>query len=365
MNEVQAIVFSSILSAVIALTVVFINRLFENRNLKKMKYDTVKKYSNPIIFASEQLAWRLKEILEFNAAYLLPNAPMNGYFNYKFDSTVYRLNAVLGWIQAAKKEHSYIEGTKNVHHEKIQKSIFEFQRRLADGSHVEDSILGDLGKLFNLNLDDLGDYKRALIGVKLETIVFKYIPDNVKKNVIKLSDEKQIELLQEIMDSICAETTQTKIKREIIEEKRATAINEISREFCWIYRDWQSAIGDIMIKEIKDANRRFDVIGFPEFQLIHIENPWLKKTDDLFSNLDVSVDDRFDSRVQQLKQLYDSTIELIATFKEIIKKQESISESSFNALSSFNQKINNRKVEMPKKNLRIKIRFERPTSSNA
>lgn len=358
MDSIQATIFSSILSAIIALTVVFLNKVFENKKSKKEKYDTVKKYANPIIFASEQLAWRLKEILEFNGAYLLPNAPMNGFFKYKYDSTVYRLNAVLGWIQAAKKEQSYIEGTKIKHHEKIQHSINKFQRRLADGSHVEVSILGDLGKLFNLNIDELDDNKKAIIGVELEKLIFNYIPDNVKKNVGNLSHEKQIEMLQKIMDFICKKTNQSKIRQEIIKKKRATAINEISREFCWIYRDWQSAIGDVMIKEIKDANRRFDVLGFPEFQLIHNDNNWLKKTDDLFSNLDVSVDDRFDSRVQQLKQVFDSTIELIATFKEIVKKQESISESSFNALNNFNQIINNRKFAISKRKLRIKIRIE-------
>ena len=358
MNSVQVTIFSSILSAIIALTVVFINRLFDNRKTKKEKYDTVKKYANPIIFASEQLAGRLKEILEFNGAYLLPKAPMNGYFKYKFDSTTYRLNSLLGLIHAAQKEQSYIEGTKIRHNKKIQSSIHKFQKTLADGSQVEVSILNDLGKLFNLNISNLEDSKKALIAVELEKIVFYYIPDSVKKNVINISNEMQVEMLQKILDFICSEINHTKINKIIIEENRVTAIKEISREFCWIYRDWQFAIGDIMIKEIKDANRRFDVIGFPEFQLIHKSNYWLKKTDDLFSNLDVSVEDRFDSRVKQLKQIYDSIIELISTLREIVKKEESISESSFDVLNSFNQKINNRIVEVPKRKLRIKIGFE-------
>lgn len=304
MNTVQATITSAIISAIIALFVVFINKYFENKKSKKKKYDTVKKYANPIIFASEQLAWRLKEILEFKGAYLLPNAPMNGFFKYKFDSTTYRLNAVLGWIHAAKKEQSYIEGIKIKQHEKIQSSINEFQRRLADGSHIEVSILGDLAILFNLNIGELDESKKALIGVELENIIFKFIPDNIKKNVGSLPQEKQTEMLDKIMDFICTKTNQRKIKQEVIKEKRATAINEISREFCWIYRDWQAAIGEEMIIKIKGANRRFDVIGFPEFIMKHNESNWLKKTDNLFSNLDVSVDDRFDSRVQQLKQVY-------------------------------------------------------------
>ena len=74
----QATLISSIISALIALTVFWTAKYFDNKKAKQEKYDAVKKYANPIIFAAEQLAWRLKEILSFNGAYLLPNAPKNG-----------------------------------------------------------------------------------------------------------------------------------------------------------------------------------------------------------------------------------------------------------------------------------------------
>lgn len=352
----QAMIISSIISAIIALTVVFINRFFENRKRVKDNHDTIKRYANPIIFASEQLAWRLKEILEFNGAYLLPNAPQNGFFKYKFDSTVYRLCSLLGWIQAAKKEQSYLEGLKLKQHTEIQHAIIFFQKKLADGSHVEVSILDDLIKLFNLQSVAISENERAMIGVELEKIIFNYIPDNIKRNTILLDKGKQIELVKEALDHICQKTNQTKINENVIQEKISTAINEISREFCWIYRDWQSAIGDEMIKEIKDANRRFDVIGFVDFQSIHEENEWIKKADGLFAALDVSVDDRFDARVQQLKQVFDSVIQLIEVLKRLIKKQETIPDKSLKALKDFNNKINN-KTET-KKRKELKIRYE-------
>lgn len=346
----QAIIISSIISAIIALSVVFINRYFEKRRKLKKKHDTIKRYANPIIFASEQLAWRLKEILEFNGAYLLPNAPHNGFFKYKFDSTVYRLCSLLGWIQAAKKEQSYLEGLKVQHHKEIQNSIINFQRVLADGSHVEISILNDLIHLFNLKSVNLSENDRAMIGVELENIVFKYIPDNIKRNTILLEKDMQVKLVKEVLDHICQKTGQTKIIESIIEERISTAINEISREFCWIYRDWQSAIGDEMIKEIEGANRRFDVIGFADFQSVHEKNEWLQKVDGLFASLDVSVDDRFDTRVQQLKHVFGSVIQLIEVFKKLINKQETIPDKSLIILQEFNRKINLRTGTNKKKN---------------
>jgi len=352
----QAMIISSIISAIIALAVVFINRFFENRKIINEKHDTIKRYANPIIFASEQLAWRLKEILEFKGVYLLPEAPQNRYFKYKFDSTVYRLCSLFGWLQAAKKEQSYLEGLKLKQHSEIQHSIIDFQKKLADGSHVEVSILDDLIKLFNLQSINLSENEKSMIGVELENIIFRYIPDNIKRNTILLDKDKQIELVKEVLDHICQKTNQTRIDKNVIKERISTAINEMSREFCWIYRDWQSAIGDEMIKEIENANRRFDIIGFAEFQLIHKQNAWIKKADDLFTSLDVSVDDRFDARVQQLKQVFDSVIQLIEVLKKLIKKQETIPDESLRTLKEFNKRLNN-KTDI-KKRKRLKLRFE-------
>jgi hypothetical protein len=358
MTTVQATILSAMISAIVALIVVSINKYFKNRKSKRKKYDTVKKYANPIVLASEQLAWRLKEILEFKGAYLLPNAPLNGFFKYKFDSTVYRLNSLLGWIHAAKKEQSYLEGTKGQQHEKIQAAISEFQRILADGSHVEVSILGDLAQLYNVAIGSLTESKRASIGVELENIIFRYIPDNVKRNVVNLPQEKQSEMLKQIMDYVCTTTNQRIVPQNIIDEKKISAIHEIAREFCWIYRDWQAAIGEEMITKIQGANRRYDVIGFPEFEFKHNNSNWIKKTDGLFADLDVSVDDRFDSRVKQLKQVYESLMMIIATFRKIVKKNETISDSSFITLNEFNKVINNRSIELPKKKFSIIIKFE-------
>lgn len=352
----QVTIISSVLSAIIALAVVFINKYFENRKQKKEKYDAVKKYANPIISASEQLAWRLKEILEFNGTYLLPDAPSNGFFKYKFDSTVYRLCALLGWIQAAKKEQSYIEGIKIRQHKEIQFALVDFQMKLADGSHIEVSILDDLVNLYNLKPVNLTDNERSLIGVKIENIIFNYIPNSVKRNAILLEEEKQIKMVKEILDHICEKTKQKKIDEVVVKEKIASAVNEISREFCWLYRDWQSAIGDIMLKEIEGFNRRFDVIGFAEFQEVHDKNEWLSKVDGLFVSLDISVDDRFDARVQQLKLVFSSIVNLISALKKLISKQETITDESLMKLNQANFRIN--KLEPKKQRRRLIVKYE-------
>lgn len=357
MTQPQATLLASILSALIAISVVFINKFYEKTQKRKEKSDTIKKYSNPLILSLEQLAWRLKEILEFKGVYLLPDAPKNGFFKYKFESTVYRLSAVLGWIEAAKKEQSYLAGIKVKQHNNIQTSIKKFQEVLADGSHVEISIIEELAKLFKLDKVNLTNADRATLGVKMEEIIFKSISTNIKKNVNELEPKKQIDLIKEILDLICNKTNQTEITKNIIGELRQTSINEIAREYCWIYRDWQNAIGETMLKTVQNANRRFDILSFAEFENIKENNNWLSKVDGLFTAIDISKEDRFDSRVTQLKSLFGATVDLIIALEQLIDKQETITNESINGLREFNKKIGNTNKVKPNRKLTIKISY--------
>lgn len=357
MTQPQATFFSALLSALIALTVIFINKFFEKKQKRKDKSDTIKKYSNPLILSLEQLAWRLKEILEFKGVYLLPNAPDNGFFKYKFESTIYRLCAVLGWMEGAKIEQSYLAGIKVKQHNNIQTAIKYFQKVLADGSHVEVSILDELTKLFKLDNVQLTDAERAMLGVKMEEIVFKYIPTNIKRNVNELETIKQIDLIKEILDLICDKTNQKQVAKNTIGELRQNSINEIAREYCWIYRDWQNAIGENMLKTIQNANRGFDVLSFAEFEKIRESNVWLNKADGLFTAIDISKEDRFDSRVSQLKLLFGASVSLIIVLKELIQKQETITNESIDGLKAFNQKIGNSNESKSKKKLSIKVQY--------
>ena len=46
------------------------------------------------------------------------------------------------------------------------------------------------------------------------------------------------------------------------------ALRCISVKQAWIYRDWQQAIGNLMIREIEGAVRRFDIIGYGDFEAL-------------------------------------------------------------------------------------------------
>jgi len=146
--------------------------------------------------------------------------------------------------------------------------------------------------------------------------------------------------LQKIADSICETAKCTKINVNVIVETKNRAINEISRIETWIYRDWQNATGDLMLKSLENSLRRYDLIGYGEFEeLFYSENKWLLRLKRLFDNLNVEIDDRFDARVGQLKRLYKASIAILIAFNQFNEKQETISRESINKLSDFCNEI--------------------------
>lgn len=141
------------------------------------------------------------------------------------------------------------------------------------------------------------------------------------------------------MDFICQKTNQNPLEEELIKSKIGVSIDEIAREFCWIYRDWQNAIGDEMLIKLEDSYRYFDVIGFGEFMEKHGSSDWLKKVDNLFSNLDVSIDNRFDTRVSQVKRIYITLINLIQELNKAIEDEQAISKKGLKILIEYQEKL--------------------------
>ena len=173
----------------------------------------------------------------------------------------------------------------------------------------------------------------------IEKIVFEYIPDQVKKNVSNLEQTDKIKMVSSILKLISAKTQQDTLDENAIESKIDVAIDEIAREFCWIYRDWQNAIGDKMLFRLEGSYRYFDVIGFSDFSTKHEESEWLKKVDNLFSNLNVAIDDRFDTRVSQVKRIYTTLIILIEELNKAINNEQAISSKGLKTLVEFKQNL--------------------------
>ncbi len=348
-DNVKAAIIGAAIGAVVALVSILLKdwifQLFsENRKKKKERSEAFKKYATPIIISSVSLAFRIKEIFEDRGHFLLDSTPKDSFNAYKYISTLYRLTSLLGWIRASKKEISFVE-VKRKKFKSIESALNRFENSLADGTHIEVSRVEYLCKELDLNYNCLDESAKKRLGIEIEHIFRKYIFDNQVQLPNKLSDEKQIELLKQISDCICSKTKNAEIETDIIKEKQKTAIKEISRIENWIYRDWQFAIGDMMISKIENAHRKYDIIGYNEFECLYDAKPepqkkWIERTDGLFKNLNVFVDDRFDARVVQLKNIYSSILNIIETYVEI-QGYTCVSEETLNILRAYKKQLLN------------------------
>jgi hypothetical protein len=344
MNLPEAAI-GSVIAAAIAATITVITLLTkdywfpiltEKRTVKTKRKSTFEKYANPIVLSSISLLYRMKEIFH-RGHFLSDSAPKNFYNDYKYTSTVYRLLVLMGWIRASKIELSHIEVEKNDDYKLIEKALFNFEKSLADGEHVERSIVEQLTDIWRLNIDKVSDEVLGRLGTEIENTVDKFCFNENVEIAQMLSYEAQKELAKTICDLICLKIKHSKIDVEIINEHLKTSIKEMSRVESWIFRDWQSAFGDMMIVKSIGQERKYDVIGFKEFeQLYHSDDPenrkWINRIDRLFKNLNVEVDDRFDSRTLQLKNVYEATYMLLEVYSKVMKNKIDLSSEALKEL---------------------------------
>lgn len=311
--------------------------LNDKRSERKRRRETFKRYAGPIIFASSSLLYRIKEMFR-RGNFLLESAPKNDFNEYKFISTLYRFCSLIGWIRASKVELSIIEVDKSEDFKRIENALDQFEKSLADGQHVEQSVLEQVSLIFNLNIRQIGDRQRKKIAIEVENKINAACFICSVDVAEQIPKEKKIELAKDVCDLICQGIGCDQIEENRILDNLTTAIKEMSRVEAFIYRDWQSAIGDLMLKKAdKESNKKFDIIGYREFEAYYFSDDeeiqkWIKRVKKLFYNLDTSVENRFDDRVSQIRKIYDAAFDILVTFSRINSGPVDISKNSIEKL---------------------------------
>lgn len=306
----------------------------ENLKEKKEYFDIYRIYADPLKEAAVSLQYRLEEILneEQRAGFLLVKAPKTPYNTYKFVSTIYRLAAVLGWIRAYKKERSYLDPLDRTPVDNFENLVNILQSKLADGAEIENKRASELIKILVKGIKEeeitLNILKRIALSIEKE--VDKYLGSGSE---LRISATELTTIEQENLCLACSviieKELQTNIPINIVKSRLEESIEILGIKEAWIFRDWQQAIGDFMLKDISGASRRFDVIGFREFvsryQAIKSseedsDGQWINCIDALFLDLDVSKKSIFDARREQLHEVLTATKNLV---NELNKANES------------------------------------------
>jgi hypothetical protein len=341
-DQPKATVIGAIIGALTTLFAVLVKGYLipltaEKRLQRNKRKESFKGYSDPLILSAISFLYRTKEIFD-SGDFLLATTPKNVYNEYKCLSTLYRLCVLLGWIRAIKIELSHIEVKNTKEFDKIEKSLSEFEKSLADGGHIELSRLECLCKLWNLDYSNIPDINKKYLGTQVELLIDKATYSEKIDTPDKLKNSSKMKLVSSVSKLVSEKTGYPQVPPERLKTTSDEAIKEMSRIESWIYRDWQSAIGDLMIKQNHmGLTRKYDVLSFFEFENLCFKGDssttkWLRRIDGLFSDLNTQTDDRFDARKQQLKNTYNSVIGLIETFSTITKSNVDLTKTAITNL---------------------------------
>lgn len=289
----------------------------DRREARKSAEDVYRRYAEPLSLALTSLFWRLRETFggDGRAYYLLAQEPRNPFEDYKLRSTYYRLAAVLGWVRALRRELSFfrLEGRRRL--STVEDAIANLEASLADGHHVELQRLDGLFRIWHLPRLTSGSQRLAL-AVDVEICASRFLQRARAASPSYLSIAQQAELCGEIAQLVCSRAQLAPVSKDVLEETRSDVVRQIGIRQAWLYRDWQAAAGDLMIHETTVGNRRFEVIGFGDFESMimaptEAQFRVLCRIANLFDQVDVDRKDPFDARPAALRNLFQATANMV------------------------------------------------------
>ena len=327
-------VLTAILTAIVTVGLFIVKEQIEavrsRRQAEQERVDAFRAYTSPLLRASYSLYYRIKEIFKQEAKFLLNIAPNNNYYQYRYISTLYRLAVVLGWLRALTREMAGMDLGDREKYKDIIDAVETFRASLYKSQLMEGARVEYLARKWGIDISELPKEDHNFLEGQIRQIIWDTLADEDANYAYELDDEKQLQLLQKVGNLIAEIAQQPPPEKSLLKDFFRTAIRAISRTESWIYRDWQQAIGDVMLvpSESSNTRRRFEVMGFQQFEDMYLkqlknkkdplpEHRWISRIDSLFQDLDVKNDDKFDARIQQLRNIGSTLLDLIQILDDL------------------------------------------------
>ena len=370
--ELDSTLITAIVTAIVTVGLFIVKEAIENarnrRKSKQQKIDTFRAYTDPLKDASILLYERLMEIFENKAKFLYRQAPKNPYNQYRYISTLYRLCVVLGWVRATKKELAGVDLEDARQLQNIDASINAFQQSLFDNQFMEGERVRFLMKKWDLEHLELEDEEKDRMSEEIAQYIWGELAKHDKVYARQLDDEKQLIVLRKIAEMICTYCNSDMPHDEVLSETHRDVIRAISRTEAWIYRDWQVAIGEIMLEEVSGVNalRNYQVRGFETFEDMyleyqqskgrgaveteqhqderfdeHVRNRWIGRIDRLFKNLNMNSMVTHDARIQQLRNVGSALLVMIEQLEKLVVNGEYQPSEQLKTFKEFDRTTSN------------------------
>ena len=132
------------------------------RQDKRKAFQVYRSYANPIALAASSLFWRLHElVVDERNDFLIASRRIGEFDDYKYNSTLYRLAALIAWLRAYRRElvHFSLDDPKNLHI--LRDAINELESVLADGTSVERQRLNLICEVWSAELPSTQKQREA------------------------------------------------------------------------------------------------------------------------------------------------------------------------------------------------------------
>jgi hypothetical protein len=301
----------------------FVFRIWERRRDKSDNLVAIyARYGEPLLSASSKLMWRLGEIFKHPvmAGFLKTDiyAPSSSKYavfsNYKKISTLYRLAELLAWVRACRIEFSSLRVADAKKAKPVETAFHRLECALADGPQVQLERLNGLSQLWNIQLPGNSDLLTT-IGIDMEAKFDRFLVSSGASDLEKLTSDERFTLLRSISDAITTPLAIKPIDGTLLLDRSHIALKILDIREAWIYRDWQTAIGDLLLKRVDRPDRTYDVIGFSEFEAMCTSGTddqmkWIARLSAVFDDVDIATRDPYDHRPDQLRKILKATAAL-------------------------------------------------------
>lgn len=296
----------------------------EHRAKKTAEAAVYERYSKPLAAVASSLLVRLHEIIlqRHRPVYLksvgtpVGNGSGSEFRAYKKLSTLYRLAGPIGWLRACRREFSYVRVAARNENNRIHAAISELENALADGSWVERERVSRLADLWKLGKSNLASATLNELGILVDNGIVDSLETLQVEELSDLSEDQQLVVCRAVEQIMTSHLNTNAVNEATMRVTWPDAFRIISIREAWLYKDWQDAIGDTMLRRIENEDRKFEVLGYLDFKKLfrsadQTHNEPILRLTKIFDSLDLSIEDRFDARPRQLKRVSRATAKLI------------------------------------------------------
>lgn len=301
----------------------------ENRNKRKEGERLFALYKTNLFWAACTFNFRIKEIYSTRSHYLWTIGSPHTFYDYKYKSSVFRLCVLFGWIRAFKLLQSKMSINKG---DEIDECIKSLESAFADGQQIEMYMAKTILDIAKVDTSKLKPGVIEKLSVEIDHLIFKGLESSQKKYLA----EAPTDIQEKFIDDLTAQLRELKIQCSELFALKSSIIDVVSIKLGLIYRDWQQAIGDMMLLKEESNYTTISFRAFEEFwdSPDSPEKKWLIRAEVMFGNLNMTLDQQQDSRVKQLEVIYERGYQLLKTLYNSQTDTRPISKPDFDKITS-------------------------------